>query len=276
MAKKPKQSQPFEKLDELAEELERTSGGLTGPTATKARKKIAEVVGRLQGVAIGLDPVREPGSVFNPANPSTVGLFVSIALLAQEREPLESVKPFYGSGVYAIYYNGNFPAYAQLVGTEHPIYVGKADPPSAEARTPRQQEQRLFRRVKEHAGTILEAAANLKIEDFTCRHLVVASGMQTAAEDYLIHLFRPIWNKQVKIAYGIGKHGDDPETRANKRSPWDTLHQGRDWAHRDPEMKDQRSPAEVVAKIKEHFKKHPPFKDIDAVLHQFYQDLKQK
>ncbi len=54
----------------------------------------------------------------------------------------------------------------------------------------------------------------------------------------LIDLFEPIWKSEVDICYGFGKDGDDPETRANQRSPWGTLHPGCDWAYRDPKMKD--------------------------------------
>ena len=240
-----------------------------------ARRQIAEVVEQLRTAMVSLDPVRQPSSIFNPANPRTVGLFVSIALLAQEREPLGDVKPYYGSGVYAIYFKGDYPAYKPLVRTEHPIYVGKADPAVADAKTAEEQQERLARRLRDHAKAI-RRADNLNIDHFTCRQLVVASGLQTSAENYLIDLFKPIWNKEMKIAYGIGKHGDAPTTRANQRSPWDTLHQGRKWAHSDAKMKDQASESEIVAKIQDHFRAHPPFKNIDAVLHRFYEDLKQR
>ena len=64
--------------------------------------------------------------------------------------------------------------------------------------------------------------------------------MQNGAENYLIDLFKPIWNSEIGICYGFGKHGDDPGTRKNLRSPWDSLHPGRDWAYRDPAMKDAK------------------------------------
>ena len=267
--------EPLDQIEDLANTFSQSSTTLTGTAAKKAQKRLLGLAAQLQASAAGLDPVREPGSVFNPANPRTVGLFVSVALLAQKLEQLGNVAPHYGSGVYAIYYKGKYPAYQPLVGTEHPIYIGKADPATLDAKTPKEQGPRLSRRVREHAGSIGDAP-NLDIKDFTCRQLVVASGLQTAAEDYLIDLFKPIWNKQVKIAFGIGKHGDDPETRKNKRSPWDTLHGGREWASRDQKQQNQSSEAEITAKIAAHFAAHPPFKDIDEVLHQFYEDLKQR
>lgn len=278
MAKRPTghlEPTPLERISQLAQEFSQSATTLTGQEAKRARQRIAEVIEQLRTATVVLDPVRQPASIFNPANPRTVGLFVSIALLAQEREPLGDVKPYYGSGVYAIYYKGDYPAYKPLVRTEHPIYVGKADPAVPDARTPEEQRDRLARRLRDHAKAI-RRADKLDIDHFTCRQLVVASGLQVAAENYLIDLFKPIWNKEMKIAYGIGKHGDAPTTRANLRSPWDTLHQGRAWAHRDATMKDQASEAQIVAKIAGHLRKHPPFKNIDAVLHRFYEDLRQR
>jgi hypothetical protein len=40
----------------------------------------------------------------------------------------------YGAGVYALYYNGTFDAYAPLSRTEQPIYVGKAHPKDVAAK----------------------------------------------------------------------------------------------------------------------------------------------
>ncbi|WP_425474479.1 Eco29kI family restriction endonuclease, partial [Staphylococcus gallinarum] len=70
----------------------------------------------------------------------------------------------------------------------------------------------------------------LNIEDFLCRRLVCATNAQLVAERHLINTFRPIWNNEVQICWGISKHGDAAKTRANKRSPWDVMHPGRAWA----------------------------------------------
>lgn len=78
--------------------------------------------------------------------------------------------------------------------------------------------------------------------------------MQSAVEEFMILLFRPIWNKQVNICYGIGKHGDKATTRANKRSPWDTMHPGRKWAK--DTTADQVPRAEVEVQIAGHFHKN--------------------
>jgi hypothetical protein len=271
----PRANTPIDRLRVIAEELAQAARDFTGRRAVLARQEIATVVERLARVMAGLDPVREPASIFDPANPTIVGRFVGIALVAQDRHPLTGVAPFYGSGVYAIYYSGPFPQYQPIVETETPIYVGKADPATPSAKNPREQEARLSRRLRDHGRTIRSVAASLDIDHFSCRYLVVQSGWQTAAEDYLINLFKPIWNDEIGICYGIGKHGDDPETRANLRSPWDTMHPGRDWAHRDSRIRDARPPAQITADIAAHFGAHPPFANIDAVLKQFYEDLKQ-
>lgn len=78
-----------------------------------------------------------------------------------------------------------------------------------------EQSDRLCRRLSEHRKNIRKAANTLDIADFEFRSLVVQSGWETPAEDYLIHLFRPIWNKETGILYGLDKHGDNAKTRAN-------------------------------------------------------------
>ncbi len=78
------------------------------------------------------------------------------------------------------------------------------------------------------------------------------------AEDLLIDWFRPVWNKEMKVCQGFGKHGDSAETRANKRSPWDALHAARAWATSEGNTPSKKTVAEIRADITEHFKKHPP------------------
>ncbi|HET9713419.1 MAG TPA: Eco29kI family restriction endonuclease, partial [Pyrinomonadaceae bacterium] len=87
-------------------------------------------------------------------------------------------------------------------------------------------------------------------------------------------LFKPIWNSEMKICYGLGKHGDDPLIRANQRSPWDTLHPGREWAHRDPNMKDARSTEQIANDIAEHLAKYPPVASVDEVLRRFMEQMR--
>ena len=71
------------------------------------------------------------------------------------------------------------------------------------------------------------------------------------------------------------KHGDAPSTRANLRSPWDTLHPGRDWAWRDPNMRDARSRDKIVADLRRHFSTSTVYRDLDQVLSGFIEELRQ-
>jgi Eco29kI restriction endonuclease len=103
--------------------------------------------------------------------------------------------------------------------------------------------------------------------------LVVQSGYETAAEDYLIELFRPIWNAETNLVYGLGKHGDAATTRANKRSPWDTLHPGRAWAA--PTTEDARTEPQIRADLKTHFANTRTFANLDEVLNEFLDGLRQ-
>jgi hypothetical protein len=152
--------------------------------------------------------------------------------------------------------------------------VGQAAPAINNARTPMEQSDRLCRRLEDHRKNIGRAKTSLDIADFEFRSLVVQSGWETAAEDYLIHLFRPIWNSEINILYGLGKHGDAAETRANKRSPWDTIHPGRTWAA-DVRLSDAKIPERIAEEVSAHFTAHPTFKDLESVLTSFIDELRQ-
>lgn len=263
------------RLKELSESLaSQEPSPLPPPRAKLVRKTIREAYDKLRKVMEDLDPIKHPGFVFDPSNPNVAGRIIGITMVAQARKPLASVDRFYGSGVYALYYNGDFPAYADISKREHPIYVGKADPADPASKTAMEQGDRLSNRLKDHRKFIAKATRTLRIEDFEYRALVVQTGWQTAAEDYLIYLFKPIWNKEVGICYGFGKHGDAPTTRANQRSPWDTVHPGREWAHRDPTMKDARSEERIIEDIRRHLSENPPLRSIDEILRRFLDEMR--
>ncbi|MBI9085758.1 MAG: Eco29kI family restriction endonuclease [Desulfobacterales bacterium] len=135
--------------------------------------------------------------------------------------------------------------------------MGKADSRNPQAETVEEQGQALYTRLKEHSKSMTKA--DLPLADFYFRAAPIQTGMQAAVEDFMIRLFRPIWNKEIKICYGIGKHGDSASTRANKRSPWDTMHPGRKWAA-DTEL-DQMSLQEIESRVAEHFTAHPVIAD---------------
>lgn len=204
-----------------------------------------------------LDPIKQPRYVLDPSDPQVVGKLIADTLLVQDRHPLESIPKFYGSGIYAIYYKGPFVAYQPIVGTETPIYIGKADPADPQATIPTEQGTRLWGRLNDHRRSI-EAAQNLNVDEIECRFLVVKSAWQGTAEIYLIQRFLPVWNNELGICCGFGKHGDDPGTRSNTRSPWDTLHPGRAWATKSGNIPYHLSVEQIKAQIAEHYQKHPP------------------
>jgi len=229
--------------------------GVAASPVSQLRADILTAIDRLTALSVDLDPVTQPPVIFNPADPETVGALIAKTLLEQPRTPLAAAGKFYGSGVYAIYYRGGFPAYAPIRGKDTPIYVGKADPRKPGANTPEEQGLTLSRRLADHMRSIT-LATNLHLEDFDCRYLVVRSAWQATAETYLINRFKPIWNSEVNICFGFGKHGDDPKTRGNKRSPWDTVHPGRPWAEKSPPY--DLSVEKILGKIAEHYTAHPP------------------
>jgi hypothetical protein len=193
-----------------------------------------------------------------------IAQFFAFKFIHQPRLELKelSENAFYGSGIYAIYYTGNsFPAYAPLSGSETPIYVGKANPVDPYAETTVQQGLSTFKRLSEHKKTI--EAGGFDPADFQYRCASVQSGLQDAVEGFLIRLFTPLWNKETSIAHGFGKHGDASTTRANRRSPWDTLHPGRRWAESTTE--DQVTKDRILESIHQHFEEHPPFTDLDEL-----------
>lgn len=252
---------------------EASDAALSSPKRRQLEAQIKEAIDALTTLLTKLDPIAQPTSVFDPSNPKVVGRFVALALVAQDRHPLAKIPRFYGSGVYAIYYTGSFPAYQPISGTETPIYVGQAAPGVSNARTPMEQGAKLCGRLTDHRKNIGKASSSLDLADFEFRSLVVQSGWETAAEDYLIHLFGPIWNSETNILYGLGKHGDSATTRANKRSPWDTLHPGRTWAVATTE--DAKSIAQIGSELIRHFAEHPVYANLEGVLESFIAELRQ-
>jgi hypothetical protein len=221
------------------------------------KSEIEAAITRLHDFSRALDPVGHPQFVFDPMDPRVIGELIGRTLLLQPAQPLSTVGRFYGSGVYAIYYRGGFPAYQPISGAENPLYVGKADPAIPNAQTVQQQGNGLSTRLLDHKRSVA-AVTNLKLEDFDCRYLVVKSAWQETAEDYLIALFKPIWNNELRICYGFGKHGDAAKTRANRRSPWDTLHPGRKWAMTSDNLPNEKSVEQILSEISAHFAKNPP------------------
>ncbi|MFM0113923.1 Eco29kI family restriction endonuclease [Paraburkholderia nemoris] len=255
-------------------ELARDVAGRASPSQIRSLRPIIEdAASVLDTLHQTLDTVRLPKAIFDPSSPKVVGRFVAMAMLAQDRVPLDSIERFYGAGVYALYYKGSHPAYTRLSNVDHPIYVGKADPAMQSAKTPVDQGEKLATRLNDHRRSI-ERGADIHPSEFDCRYLVVASGWQEAAESHLIHLYRPVWNSETGICFGIGKHGDSAGVRANLRSPWDTMHPGRTWAS-DARLQDSRNKAQIVDDIAAHLENFPPLSTRDEALDLLLKEMSQ-
>lgn len=190
--------------------------------------------------------------VFNPLDKTNLAESVRDHLL---KCPIVRLPPerFSGAGIYAVYYKGDFAAYRRIATGDAeravPIYVGKAVPAGARKggyKLTADVGDVLYRRLAEHA-TSIEAARNLKLDDFGCRYLLVDDIWIPLGEALLIETFKPVWNTLVD---GFGHHDQGKARRGQMKSAWDTLHPGRAWAEKvekaNPKTADQVA-AEVIA-----------------------------
>lgn len=169
---------------------------------------------------------------------------------AYQLPPPES---FIGTGVYSLYYLGNFKLYSKIACVSiaeciQPIYVGKAVPKGwRTARGESEEDATLTQRLREHARSI-EHGAGLDVKDFKCRFMILKgeeSSMITIVEAALIREYKPLWNT---IVDGFGNHDPGSGRYDQAKSEWDVLHPGRAWAKKlrgkSPELKG------IKAKIK--------------------------
>lgn len=180
----------------------------------------------------------KPQTPYNPLEKENLGKSVAEALLHREAVPLAELEPFHGAGIYALYYHGPFAPYRKLAeinrtqGATVPIYVGKAIPAGGRKGgglltegSSQKPTKALFKRLVEHAESI--GSTGLKVDDFSCRYLVVDDIWIPLGESLLITRFSPLWNL---LLDGFGNH-DPGAGRYNGLTPkWDVLHPGRAWA----------------------------------------------
>jgi hypothetical protein len=199
-------------------------------------------------------PEDESARPYNPLEKRHLAESVVRRLLAQPCAPLESLAPFDGSGVYALYYSGDFRDYIPLraanrEGCEVPIYVGKAIPRGGRIGGwdfEMNPGRSLFTRLSQHAESIRQAT-NLRVQDFRERHLVVDSVFIPLAENLLIEKSHPVWNV---VVGGFGNKDVGEARRTGARSAWDELHPGRKSSARG----ECRYPlSEIQLRIREHF-----------------------
>lgn len=247
-----------------SEERAAAKASLKARVSTDAMREMKALFGELESLIRDMSPAVAGRIQITLGRSDSIAKYFAFNFVQQPKLELGRLgtERFLGSGVYAIYYHGTSePAYLPIAKSETPIYIGKADPDAPYAETTTDQGAKLHFRLGEHAKSIKNAG--LSLDDFRFRVATIQSGMQAAVEEFLIRLFRPIWNKEIKVAFGIGKHGDAATTRANKRSPWDTMHPGRKWALLTTE--DQVARKDIEAKIAAHFTAHPPYKTLDEV-----------
>ena len=183
--------------------------------------------------------IEEP---YNPLAKENLGKSVADALLERGIGPLPPGEKFIAAGIYAIYYDGPFKAYARLVGKNRtaakfgsaqiPIYIGKAVPAGARkggfglGASPGLV---LYNRLCEHADSVREAKSTLKPGEFRCRYLAVEDIWIPLGESMLIEMFDPLWNK---VLDGFGNHDPGKGRYSQQRSFWDVVHPGRSWAEK--------------------------------------------
>jgi len=193
---------------------------------------------------------------FNPLAMDSLAHSIVTRMLEMDATPLDEISRFFGAGVYAIYYAGQFPAYQLLAELNQsdvkvPIYVGKAVPSGGRKGVnvaAVSQTRALADRVRQHAASI-RVAENLDICDFQARWLVVEDIWIPLGESALIREHRPVWNVMVD---GFGNH-DPGKGRINGvRSRWDTLHPGRSWAGNFPERSE--TPVQIEQDIIEYLR----------------------
>lgn len=176
---------------------------------------------------------------FNPLDKKNLGASVAEALVSQPVHPLGKLKSFTGTGIYAIYYHGDFDAYrpisrpnqANKANPTIPIYVGKAVPQGArkgKLLADPTRSKALFNRLTEHAESVA-SANSLSIDDFSCRYLVVDEIWIPLGESLMITKFSPLWNLFLD---GFGNHDPGKGRYEGFRPRWDVIHPGRTWAQK--------------------------------------------
>jgi hypothetical protein len=168
---------------------------------------------------------------YNPLDTTNLADSLANALIKEDPLPMSEISMFDGSGIYAIYYTGSFPAYKAISDANAdgafttPIYTGKAVPEGSRKGNPvvTKSSRPLYKRVREHRNSIM-AASNLDIDDFRFRVLVTDILWISLGESMMINRFAPVWNAVVD---GFGNHSEGAGRHAGERTRWDTIHPGR-------------------------------------------------
>ena len=174
---------------------------------------------------------------YNPLDYASLSDTLARELMSSDLMPLSEIERFYGDGVYALFYDGDFPAYAAMSAVNRdkpgsfPIYIGKACPKTmagndmaAASGGGPQAGTRLYNRVARDHRSSIERAVNLDVGDFACRMLVLNAIWEPITESALISRYAPLWNS---ILSGFGNHAPGKGRETGKLSRWDIVHPGR-------------------------------------------------
>ena len=206
-------------------------------------------------------PAESPAP-YDPLDLRTLAENMVKVVLEQPVHALGSLRPFEGSGIYVLYYTGDFEAYKPIAEENRhkkwrqPIYVGEATRKGGRkggvlAEGP--PGKAIFERLGNHADSI-QSAANLDVKDFSCRLLVLKDFFIPLCESLLIDRYEPIWNKLID---GFGNKAlGGPRQAEQQKSMWDVLHPGRPGAAIKPNKK-YPDPQGIVRAIKKFFAGEP-------------------
>ena len=170
---------------------------------------------------------------------------------------------FSGTGVYGLYYTGNFDQYKEetsrnRISYSSPIYVGKAVPQGwRQSRQTSNQKtsSELFRRLTEHSKSI-ESSKNLTLDSFHCRFMILEDesiDLIGTIEAALIRQYLPIWNSTID---GFGNHDPGSGRYEQAKSDWDVLHPGRHWASK---CKGKSNPIDhIIHNLNNHYLQQGP------------------
>ena len=167
-----------------------------------------------------------PYEEFDPLNRANLGRSVETALVSRPLVAFNALFPFWGSGIYAIYFTGpaDHPVYGRIAGSHSPIYVGRARPKGSRKGSAKADGGHRSKALSDrlyHHRTSIEQAVNLTAEDFSCRWLVADMLFVPMAEQLMIETYRPIWNGLID---GFGNNAPGGGRGEQVRSRWDTLH----------------------------------------------------
>jgi hypothetical protein len=194
-------------------------------------------------------------SAFNPLDTGSLTKVFANELVSRScvRLPAIDASTILGSGLYALYYDGDFESYARLslAGCDWPIYLGSALPSGARTGKVRSGgKSPILERLERHASSV-SAANNLDASHFHARWFEVDEPFIILGEILLLRFYRPLWNATLP---GFGAKVVGGQRTGGRVSRWDTLHPGRRGMGTSPGHEITR----IKTEIESHLDNFPP------------------